>query len=189
MRRRRSMFSPMRSPHVLHGEDVAELALGFSAGGFGLPAAGDEFFGLAFDVEAQFGFYVGLGSGPRMRSYLRHMRIFFMRSPGVGGCVALRTLATAWRTLPMFWFRREGDGGPRWSGCNTWLCDCFPRGPIRLRRAFAFEAPERGIERALFDEKGIVALATDEAGDGVAVERAPDEGLEDEDIEGSAEEF
>jgi hypothetical protein len=77
------------------GDDVAELALGFSAGCLWEPAMGDQVFNFAFNVKAQFCFYVR----PWVRAEnsimpaphwdLRHVVL----SPD--GWVALRTLATA----------------------------------------------------------------------------------------------
>jgi hypothetical protein len=61
--------------------------------------------------------------------------------------------------------------------------------PFRFNEAFAFEAPKCGVKRAFFDQEGFVTLAADEARDRVAVQRAPDKGLEDKDIQGAAYEF
>ena len=87
---------------VLHGEDVAELAFGFFAGGFGTPAEADEIFGFGFDVEAQLSLHIRCGIGaektvipPPDRS-ARDSRLAHADCSGTGGCVALRTLATAW---------------------------------------------------------------------------------------------
>lgn len=60
--------------------------------------------------------------------------------------------------------------------------------PLGFDEAFAFQAPEGGVERAFFHEEGLVGLAADEAGDGVAVEGAPGEGFEDDDVERAAQE-
>ena len=64
----------------------------------------------------------------------------------------------------------------------------FGEAPLGFDEILAFQTPEGGIEGAFFYEKGVVAVAADEAGDGVAVERSPDERLEDEDVESAAEE-
>ncbi len=77
------------------GEDVAELALGFGAGHFGRPAASDQVFCLAFNMEAQLGLDVGPGVGtenaimPAPHGDLLHV----VSCPG--RWVAPRTLATA----------------------------------------------------------------------------------------------
>jgi hypothetical protein len=59
--------------------------------------------------------------------------------------------------------------------------------PLRFNESLAFQAPQCGIKSALFDEEGVVAVTTDETRDGIAMKRAPDEGLENEDIEGTPE--
>jgi hypothetical protein len=61
--------------------------------------------------------------------------------------------------------------------------------PFAFNEAFAFEAPQGGIESALFNEKGIIALVPDQAGAGIAMQRSPHEGFKDKDIEGPAYEF
>src|SRR6476620_1100284 len=61
--------------------------------------------------------------------------------------------------------------------------------PFRFNESFAFQSPQCGIKSSLFDEEGVVALTTDETRDGIAMKRAPDEGLENEDIEGTPEKF
>ncbi len=67
---------------------------------------------------------------------------------------------------------------------------CFPivvgDAPLDFNEAYAFDAPQRGVESALFHQEGVVALMTDEAGDVIAIKRVPDKGLEDENIEGTA---
>jgi hypothetical protein len=55
--------------------------------------------------------------------------------------------------------------------------------PCRFQQALVLEPPEGRIERALFDQQSIVALAADETGDGITVKRSPDQSLEYENIQ------
>src|SRR3954468_18070667 len=55
--------------------------------------------------------------------------------------------------------------------------------PLALEPAAFFHAVERGIEGALLDLEVVVGGVADPPGDGIAVRRAPGEGLEDEEVE------
>ena len=51
--------------------------------------------------------------------------------------------------------------------------------PLRLSQPLAFQSPESGIKRPLFDLQRPVALPADEVRDGIPVKRTPDQGFED----------
>src|SRR6185437_15654125 len=55
---------------------------------------------------------------------------------------------------------------------------CFPiifrESPFRLEKAFGLEAPKCGIECALLQGEGFIAVAPDQAGDRISMERTPD---------------
>jgi hypothetical protein len=80
---------------MLHGEHVAELALGFLTGGFGTPAVSDQIFRLAVDMKTQFGLYVRLRVRTENAIVSPPERDLLHEVSGVGGWVALRILATA----------------------------------------------------------------------------------------------
>src|SRR5688500_14899056 len=61
--------------------------------------------------------------------------------------------------------------------------------PLGLDPAALLQAVEGGVEGALLDAEGVVGRLADPARDGVAVARAPAEGLEDEDVERALEEL
>jgi len=70
---------------------------------------------------------------------------------------------------------------------------CFPvlvgETPLGLDKSSTLQTPKRGIQSAFLNQEGFVTLATNQARDGVAMERTPDEGFKDEDIEGTSEKF
>src|SRR6516164_1696421 len=61
--------------------------------------------------------------------------------------------------------------------------------PLRLEQPLVFQSPESGIERPLFHQQCVIALPPDQVSDGIPVKRAPDQGLEDKDIQRATQKF
>ena len=149
---------------MLHSEHVAELALGFVAGGFGMPAVSDQVFRLAFDVKAQFGLYVGLWVRTENAIVPAPDGDLLHEVSGVGGWVAPENLGDGFSVR----FPCLGFGAKVTAALAGQLVILrFPvvvrETPFGFNESLAFEAPQCGIKRAFFDEEGFVTLTTDEA--------------------------
>ncbi len=160
---------------------IAEAARGLAFGVFAGHTARDEFLDAAFEMKTQLGVDIAVHAIARERK----AKEAFHADGSLGGehhrCGLRVSLPTRETRGEMF----SPAGGQL----------VVFRAPVRVRDApFAVEPSlllhpvERGVERAFFDLKSRLGDLLDPAQDREPVHRAPGQGLQDEEVEGTADE-